>query len=153
MAGGKGGGHARRPDRLDADDVCSRCAGFHPEGDAGGEPTSADGNDHAGQALPELTGQLEAHGALPSDDPGIVEGMDVDGTPVGGVGDRGGSGLVIGAPADHWFDPRSTDGPDALPLLSRGRGREEDAPMDAESGAAEGHPLGVVAGTGADDPG
>src|SRR5207245_10378699 len=78
-----------------------------------------------------------------------IERMHKDRLPLPAVLLGGGRRLVVGGSHQPNLDRGATELLDPIDLLERGDGGHEDGPPDSQVRTGEGHPLGVVPGTGA----
>ena len=147
LAGVDGGLHRGGVDGFDADDAGLGAQEFEDGRDAGGQAAAADGDEDGLYGVGVLTGDLQPHRALASDDIGIVEGVDEGGAgptlQMAGVG----VGLVETVAVQDHFAAQGAHGGH---LDAGGGGRHDDGRGDVAAGGGQGHPLRVIAGRGAD---
>ena len=103
--------------------------------------------------MAELLDDLEGDGALAGHRHGMVEGGHHGGPRLRRVGGGGRVGVVERLADEAQFDQVPGQDPDAGHLLSGGAPGQEDDTGNGQMAAAPGHPLGVVAGAGADHAG
>ena len=125
-----------------------RCHIRHIGGDARNQPTAADGHDDGidrGALGRKLRQDLRGHGALADDRIAGIEGLDEGGVALGGIGMRGGRGLVKVGTHYYEFHLVSAVHVDAVALL-HGRGlRDENLARNPHGAARIGHALCMVA--------
>ena len=147
LALAQGFGHAGRAGGLHADDAAVGLQALHGVGEAGDEPTAADGHeDHV--HIRQLLQNLQADGALAGHDAVIVEGMDEGEALLVPQAHGLSVGIVVHAGDEDHVRAIAAGGLD----LGKGRAlRDAYRGLDAHIAGGEGHALGVVAGGAGDD--
>ena len=135
--------------RLHANDLDLRSHVFDVGSNPGDEPPAAHGDVDSMQGLGVLAQDFHGDGALAGDHIRVVEGVNEGQPPLRHPLHGLGIGLIVGIAMQHGLGAKA---PHRLDLDGWRGPRHDNSGLDPQSRRPHGHPLGMIAGGGGDNP-